>query len=136
MMEENNPGLFCKGEDMQSKAENVDDYLKEVPDARREALAQLRKLCLETLDGYEESMEYGMPSYKQGSGEVEVAFASQKNYISLYILKEEVLNRHRESLAGLNMGKGCIRYSKPEKIDFKIVGELLADSRQSNSEIC
>ena len=130
------PELFCKGEDMQSKAKNVDDYLKEVPEERREVLAQLRKLCLEILDGYEESMVYGMPSYRLGSGEVEVAFASQKNYISFYILKEEVLNRHRESLAELNLGKGCIRYSKPEKIDFKIVRDLLVDSCRSESEIC
>lgn len=121
---------------MQSKAKNVDDYLKEVPEYRRDALEQLRKLCLEILDGYEENMEYGMPGYKQAGGEIEVAFASQKNYISFYILKEEVLNRHRQSLAGMNVGKGCIRYSKPEKIDFKIVRELLSDSHQSDSEIC
>jgi uncharacterized protein YdhG (YjbR/CyaY superfamily) len=121
---------------MQSQANNVEDYLKEVPEYRRDALEQLRSLCLEILDGYEESMEYGMPGYKQAGGEIEVGFASQKNYISFYILKEEVLNRHRDSLTGLNVGKGCIRYSKPEKIDFKIVRELLADSHQSDSEIC
>ena len=121
---------------MQSKAKNVDDYLKEVPETRQESLAQLRKLCLEILDGYEESMEYGMPSYKKKEGEVEVAFASQKNYISFYILKEDVLNNHREALAGLNLGKGCIRYRKPQQIDFKIVQQLLTESYQSTNEIC
>jgi uncharacterized protein YdhG (YjbR/CyaY superfamily) len=121
---------------MQSKAKNVDDYLKEVPENRRESLAQLRKLCQETLLGYQESMEYGMPSYKKKEGEVEVAFASQKNYISFYILKEDVLDKHRAELAGLNVGKGCIRYRKPQQIDFKIVEQLLRDSFQSTSEIC
>jgi len=121
---------------MQSKTKNVDDYLKEVPEQRQDALAQLRKLCLESLTGYEESMEYGMPCYKPKDGEVEVAFASQKNYISFYILKEDVLNKYRESLTGLNVGKGCIRYSKPEKIDFNIVEQLLLESYQSDSEIC
>lgn len=121
---------------MQSKAKNVDDYLVEVPKDRREALTQLRKLCLEILDEYEESMEYGMPSYKNSNGEVEIAFASQKNYISFYVLKEEVLNKYRESLRDLNVGKGCIRYTKPEKINFNLVEQLLVDSRQSESEIC
>jgi len=121
---------------MQSKAKNVNNYLQEVPEERREALEKLRELCLKHLKGYDESMEYGMPSYRQSGGEVEVAFASQKSYISLYILKEEVMNKHRESLKGLNLGKGCIRYTKSEKIDFNIVEQLLADSHQSDSEIC
>jgi hypothetical protein len=81
-------------------------------------------------------MEYGMPSYKKAGGEVEVAFASQKNYISFYILKEDVLNKYRHLLSGLNLGKGCIRYSKPEKIDFEVVGLLLEENYCSEAEIC
>lgn len=121
---------------MQSKAKSVDGYLKEVPEDRIESLRRLRTLCLEILDGYEESMEYGMPSYKIPDGEVEVAFASQKNYISLYILKEEVLNKYRQDLSGLSLGKGCIRYTKPEKIDYQVVEQLLTESRESDSPIC
>jgi len=48
---------------MQSRAANVDAYLDEVPPDRRELLTSLRELCLQVLDGYEESMAYGMPSY-------------------------------------------------------------------------
>lgn len=121
---------------MQSKAKSVDGYLEEVPEDRSEVLHRLRRLCLDVLDGYEESMEYGMPSYKIPHGEVEIAFASQKNYISLYILKEEVLNKFRPNLSGLSLGKGCIRYTKPEKIDFQVVEQLLTDSRDSDTPIC
>jgi uncharacterized protein YdhG (YjbR/CyaY superfamily) len=121
---------------MQSDAKTVSNYLKEVPEERQEALAKLRDLCRDILQGYTESMEYGMPSYKRGGGEVEVAFASQKNYISLYILKQEVMDRFRDRLIGLNLGKGCIRYSKAEKIDFALVEQLLSASFQSDSENC
>jgi uncharacterized protein YdhG (YjbR/CyaY superfamily) len=120
---------------MQSQANDVQQYLKEVPAERLEALQQLRELCQATLDGYDESMEYGMPSYSK-NGVVEVAFASQKNYISLYILKEPVLEKHRPSLQGLNLGKGCIRYSKPEKMDFDLVKRLLEETLLSDAEIC
>ncbi|MFQ5434109.1 MAG: iron chaperone [Anaerolineae bacterium] len=120
---------------MQSQAKNVDAYLNEVPTERMAALKQLREMCLSTLDGYAESMRYGMPSYAK-DGTVEVAFASQKNYISFYILKEEVFNRYRPALKGLDLGKGCIRYSKPEKIDFDIVEKLLVDMLNSNADIC
>ncbi len=120
---------------MQSIATDVTSYLQELPDDRRVSLAQLRQLCLHTLEGYEEGMDYGMPSYKK-NGVVEVAFASQKNYISLYILKEAVVGAHRAQLAGLNVGKSCIRYTKPAKIDFVVVEQLLSATRDSAGGPC
>lgn len=121
---------------MQSMATNVDRYLEEVPEKRKAALVQLRALCVETLAGYEESMEYRMPSYKRPGGEVEVAFASQASYISLYVLRKNVLDRFRDELVTANLGKGCIRYSSPAKIDFEVVGRLLATSAKAEGPIC
>ena len=79
---------------MQSSARTVPAYLKEVPSGRKEALLKLRELCRATLTGYKESMAYGMPGYSR-DGEVEVGFASQKNFIALYILRTDVMNAHR-----------------------------------------
>lgn len=123
---------------MQSKVKTVDAYLGEVPAERKAILGQLREACSEVLEGYEEGMYYGMPSYKIAKNEPEIAFASQKNYISLYILKQGVLDVYRERFKkpGITMGKGCIRFSKPEKIDLDLVRELLTDSAHSDSEIC
>jgi uncharacterized protein YdhG (YjbR/CyaY superfamily) len=80
---------------MQSTSKDVSSYLQQVPKERLEALKKLRELCLETLESYQEGMDYGMPSYKK-NGVVEVGFASQKNYISLYILKQDVMDTNRE----------------------------------------
>ena len=88
---------------MQSMATDVDSYLEEVPEKRKAALARLRALCLETLEGYGENMEYKMPSYKRPGGEVEVAFASQTSYISFYVLRKNVLDRFRDQLATANL---------------------------------
>ena len=122
---------------MQSQAKTVNAYLDGVPAERKEALAKLRDLCRATLKGFDESMEYGMPSYSR-NGEVEVAFASQKNYISLYILKQGVMEAHKEQLAGkgISFGKGCIRYSKPERIDFMLVEQMLVATEKSDAPIC
>lgn len=120
---------------MQSTAKDVTSYLQQVPTERQETLAKLRQLCLETLESYQESMDYGMPSYKKNDT-IEVGFASQKNYISLYILKQDVMDTHRDLLKGASLGKGCIRYSKPEKIDFEVVKKLLVGTLESTNEIC
>src|SRR5689334_10128914 len=107
---------------MQSNAPDVATYLHHIPEHRVACLTALRQLCLDILVGYEEGMDYGMPCYKKNAT-IEVAFASQKNYIALYILKKAVLDAQRSKLQGLSVGKGCIRYSKPEKIDFIIVSQ-------------
>ena len=122
---------------MQSKSKTVDAYLKEIPEDRKAGLSQLRELCLSRLTGFSESMQYGMPSYSR-NGEVEVAFASQKNYISLYILKQGVMNAYKDKLAGkgVSYGKGCIRFTKAERINFEIVEEMLRAAEESDGEIC
>ncbi len=122
---------------MQSTAKNVTAYLDEVPAERRAALAKLRDLCCTALKGFEESMRYGAPAYSR-HGEVEVGFASQKNFVALYILRTGVMNAHRDLLnvKGVSLGKGCIRYSKPEKIDFKVVEMMLKATRESTGIIC
>jgi uncharacterized protein YdhG (YjbR/CyaY superfamily) len=118
---------------MQSTAKTVDEYLETVPPQRLEALTRLRQLCLGTLEGYEESMQYGGPTYSK-NGVVEVSFMSQKNYIALYVLKKDVVDRYRDQLK--DVGKGCIRYRRPEQIDFAIVEKLLEETVASSGGIC
>jgi uncharacterized protein YdhG (YjbR/CyaY superfamily) len=122
---------------MQSTAKTVAAYLDEVPADRMAALAKLRDLCSRLLKGYEESMQYGGPGYSRND-QVEVGFASQKNFIGLYILKTDVMNAHRDWLKvkGVSLGKGCIRYSKPEKIDFQVVEMMLKATWESTGPIC
>jgi uncharacterized protein YdhG (YjbR/CyaY superfamily) len=122
---------------MQSTAKNVNEYLDEIPAERKAALTKLRELCRTSLKGFEETMMYGMPVYVR-DGEAEVGFASQKNFIALYILKKDVMDSYRDLLKvkGVSLGKGCIRYSKPERIDFKVVEMMLKATQESASAIC
>ena len=120
---------------MQSSAKDVDAYIQEAPAERREALTKLRNLCRQELKEFEEGMFYGMPGYSR-RGEMEVAFANQRNYIALYILRQDALASQRQALAGLNVGKGCIRYATPEKIDYPVVRKMLAATRRSKGPVC
>ena len=117
---------------MQSTAATVDEYIKTVPSERREAITRLRELCLRELKGYEESMQYGMPSYSK-DGTIEISFNSQKQYISFYVLKKDVVDRYRDQLK--DVGKGCIRYRRPEQIDYGIVEKMLEETAESSAEI-
>src|SRR5918992_4098698 len=94
---------------------DVNTYVDRAPDTRRPTLVELRDLCRDVLTDFEEEMAYGMPSYKR-DGTTEIAFANQKKYISLYVLRQDVLDAHREQLSGVSCGKGCVRYTSPAKV--------------------
>src|SRR4051812_19617811 len=120
---------------MTSNAPDVQTYIAGVPIERRAAVEKLRTLCRQTLKGYEECIAYGMPSYRR-NGVSEVSFASQKQYIALYVLKREVVDEFRGALGASSIGKGCIRFNKPEKIDFGILKQLLQKNLASKSVPC
>jgi uncharacterized protein YdhG (YjbR/CyaY superfamily) len=120
---------------VQSTATNVDAYLAEVPVERRDVLAAIRRLCLEHLPGYEEGMAYGMPSYSK-DGVVEFGFASQKNYISIYGLKSDAVEAHRAEFVGARVGKCCVRYTNPRKVNIEAVERLLKATAASNGKVC
>ena len=120
---------------MRSSAATVTGYIAEQPSDWRPTLKKLRAMCRRELEGYTECMAYGMPSYTRGD-ETEVAFGKQARYLSLYVLKQSVFEAHRADLAGLSLGKGCIRYSRPDQIDWSVVSALLSDTRTSADRVC
>ena len=119
---------------MISKATDIASYLKELPADRRAAIEKLRSLCRQHLAGYEECMEYGMPGYKR-NGALEISFASQKQYIALYV-KPSVVDEFRSELGAASIGKSCIRFSKPEQIDFDAIAKLLRRTGETPACSC
>ena len=85
---------------MQSKATNVAEYLKGLPDDRRKAVEAVRKVIRANLDkDYEEGIQYGVIGYYVPHKVFPAgyhcdptqplpfaALASQKNYLSLYMM--------------------------------------------------
>jgi len=119
---------------VQSKARTVDAYIAEASPERRPHLQAITDLCRRTLTGYEEVMAYGMPAY-QREGQGGFAFANQKQYVALYV-DTDVVAKNAEALKGLDMGKCCLRYRNPAKIDYALLERLLADTRDSPEGPC
>jgi uncharacterized protein YdhG (YjbR/CyaY superfamily) len=117
---------------MQSRAKNVDEYLKEQPDDRRAVLARLRKLIRAALPSAKESMQYGMATY--AVGENLCALAAQKNYFALYLLDAPVVARYKPELGKVSVGKGCIRFKKVEDLSLEKVEEMLKEAGKRRAE--
>lgn len=133
---------------MNLNASNVTDYLEKVPEKRKESFNQLRKTILDNLPkGFKEELSYNMIGFVVPHSEYPAgyhcdpklplpfaAIASQKNFIALYhmglyadpkILDWFIAEFPKRSTLKLDMGKSCIRFKKPEKIPFDLIGELM-----------
>ncbi len=132
---------------MQSKAATPDEYYKQLPEDRKEAMLKLRKAILKNIPkGFKEEMGYGMVGfvvphsiYPDGyhcDPKQPLPFmglASQKNFIAIYhmgIYADKKLHdwfiKEYSKLypKKLDMGKSCLRFKKPENIPFDLIGEL------------
>lgn len=132
---------------MQSQSKTVKEYLRELPEDRRAAISAVRETILKNLrHGFEEGMQYGMIGYYVPHSIYPAGYhcdpkqplpftclASQKNYMSLYLLSsyagagEEQWLRDQFAKAGkkLDMGKCCVRFKKLEDLPLAVVGEVI-----------
>jgi uncharacterized protein YdhG (YjbR/CyaY superfamily) len=108
---------------VQSSAETVDEYLAELEPERRTVIARLRSTVRSVLPDLEETMQYGMPTYRR-SGAPVLAFASQRQYVALFP-GVAVVAAHRTSLAPYLAGKGCVRFRRLDRVDWVLVETLV-----------
>jgi Domain of unknown function (DU1801) len=129
---------------MQSDAATVDMYLDELPPDRAQLVAEVRALVLEALpEGYEEAMAFGMitwsvpltvyPDTYNKQPLVYAALASQKNYVSLYLMcaymgagiGEDEIRARWAGGKPLNMGKSCVRFKAIGDLDQPLLREVI-----------
>ena len=106
-------------------SQEVEEYLVGLDPDRREALSALRTIVLDEAPGAIETMRYRMPTYEY-QGEVLCAFASQKQYMSLY-MEPDLVEQHRTELEGLSVGKSCIRFRRLDKLPLDTVRTMLRE---------
>jgi len=132
---------------MQSKAKTVAEYLKSLPEDRRKAISEARKVIRKNLpEGFEETMGYGMISYvvplslypKGYLGRKDeplpyASLASQKNHMALYLMcvyghkktREWFEKAFKASRKKLDMGKSCVRFKKLEDLPLDVIGKVI-----------
>lgn len=120
---------------VQSKAATVDDWLDGLAASDRPILEALRAACREELEGWEERMQWGMPSYGPPGRDSAVGFNRQKRHIAFYAGPTAV-ERFQDRLAGIDCGKGCVRYRNARQIDLAVVRAMLRDIHALGGPMC
>lgn len=132
---------------VRSSAATIEEYLDELAPDRREQIETVRSVVLDNLpDGYDESMNWGMitweipldryPKTYNKQPLMYAALASQKNYMSLYLMcvythagaQTEFERRFKASGKKLNMGKSCVRFKKVDDLPMDLIAETIAST--------
>jgi hypothetical protein len=130
-----------------SDATTPDEYIASLPDDRREAVAEVRRVVRDNLpEGYAEGMAYGMIGWfvpletfggtYNGQPLGLAALASHKHHIALYLnnvygdpkLEAWFRDRWAETGKTLDMGKSCVRFRRLEDVPLDVIGETIARS--------
>ncbi|MBO6549987.1 MAG: DUF1801 domain-containing protein [Rhizobiales bacterium] len=103
-----------------------EDYFNKLDnDWRQEKLLQLRAIIKEKAPELEETINYKMLGYGVGDAFV-FHLNAQKNYVSLYVGNVLKIDPNGAMLKGLNVGKGCIRFTKTKSIEDTRIDEFIA----------
>ena len=131
---------------VRSAAKTVRQFLDELPEERRSAIEQMRKLIRKHLPkGYQESVNWGMLAYEVPLSTYPdtynkhplcfVALAAQKNHCSLYLMgvygdperSQKLKDAFAKEGKKADVGKSCIRFQTPADLPLQTIGELIAD---------
>jgi uncharacterized protein YdhG (YjbR/CyaY superfamily) len=108
----------------------IDAYLAKRPAVQREALQQLRAQISRLLPDAEESISYGIPTFKLG-GRAVLWYAGWKSHCTIYPLTDSFLAAHEDELTGFGRTKGSLHFTPdaplPERIVEGLVRARLAD---------
>ena len=104
------------------------DYLAAMPQERRARVDTLRDLIRRLYPDAEESMDYKMPTFRQGEGWV--AVANQKQYVSLYTCSAEHLAPFKQKHPKINTGKGCIRFRDRDELPLDDLEQVITSAME------
>ena len=108
----------------------IDAYLAKRPADQRDALQRLRTQLSRLLPDAEESISYGIPTFKLG-GRAVVWYAGWKSHCTIYPLTDSFLADHQDELEGYERTKGSLHFTPdaplPEPIVEALVRARLAD---------
>lgn len=102
--------------------ENVDIYLNKYSGLIRERLDKIRSIIRESVPDAQETIGYGMPTYKLNGNLVH--FAANKNHLGFYPTPSAI-EYFREKLTGYKTSKGAIQFLYNKEMPEELIREIV-----------
>jgi uncharacterized protein YdhG (YjbR/CyaY superfamily) len=105
---------------------SVSAYIASQPKGAQALLRKVRAAIRKGLPGIQESISYGMPTYKL-DGRAVIYFACWKQHYSIYPANAELVAAFSKELAPYEVGdKGTIRFPLSAPVPTTLIGRLAA----------
>jgi len=106
---------------MNTKINNIDDYIATFPDDVQQQLHQIRATIQKAAPGVKEKISYGMPAFELNGNLV--YFAGYKNHIGFYATP----NGHEQfksELAQYKQGKGSVQFPIDQPMPLDLIRRI------------
>ncbi len=110
---------------MQYEAKTPAEYLSAIDnDWRKETLEYIREIIKAKAPSFVEGISYKMLSYRDDRGII-FHLNAQKHFVSFYVGDINKIDLDGSLLEGMDMGKGCIRFTKSVVVADTQIGKFI-----------
>ena len=100
------------------------DYIEKLNDGEKATLSTLRDIVYEIVPNAEDAFSYGVPTYRY-KGKYLIAFASNKNFMSIYPGSEAV-EVFKDQLKEYKTTKGTISFTAQHPLPDELLKNVVA----------
>jgi uncharacterized protein YdhG (YjbR/CyaY superfamily) len=104
----------------------IDARLAALPADQRAALQSLRETIAAAAPSAEETISYGMPAFRY-RGRSLVSYSAFKTHCSFFPMSAELIETHRDELAGFSTSKGTLRFTPEHPIPRDLVERIVRE---------
>jgi uncharacterized protein YdhG (YjbR/CyaY superfamily) len=108
---------------MKTPFPNIDEYISSFPSETQEILKEIRTIIKNTVPNAEETISYGMPTFKL-NGRYLVYFAAFKNHIGFYATPTGHA-AFQERLSVYKQGKGSVQFPINKPMPWALITDIV-----------
>lgn len=109
---------------------SVEEYMSDVPADKLIVLEKLRKTIRSLVPKAEETISYGMPTFKYFGGLV--SYAAFKEHCSLFPWNATLIKEYAEELKPFKTSKGTIQFTVDKPLPVSLVKKLIKERVKEN----
>ena len=105
-----------------SQFKTIDEYICSFPKDVKDVLEELRRVIKESAPMAEETISWGMPTFKLNGNLVH--FAAYKNHVGFYPAPSAIV-AFKKDLSPFKTSKGAVQFRFEEQIPFDLVRKIV-----------
>ena len=103
-------------------AKSIDEYIERFPEETQQLLQEMRLMIRKAAPKAEESISYGMPTFRLGRNRV--YFAGFRNHIGFYPIPSGI-EAFKKELSKYKQGKGSVQFPIDEPLPLALVSRIV-----------